>query len=429
MKRAIVWFKTDLRISDNTTLNEAIKWADEIIPIYCFDESHFGKSSFDCNKTGAYRVKFLLESIQDLAQNLQKLGSNLIVLRGDPAQEIPKIALQYQAKRVFAKKEVAYEEQQTEAKVEKALWANQVSLELYSTSTLYLANDLPFTIIEIPDVFTNFRKLVEHESFVRPVCEEIQAINSPILPDFKLPNYKDLQIIEPNVNSKAVLNFTGGETEGLKRIQYYLFETKLVSNYKTTRNGMVGGDYSTKFSVWLAMGCISARYIYWEIKRYEKQFGSNESTYWVIFELLWRDYFRFVMKKYNHKLFLEKGIRNLEKPKTPHNKELLNKWKEGKTGVKFVDANMIELKKTGFMSNRGRQNVASFLINDLKIDWRYGAAYFEEMLIDYDVTSNWGNWAYLAGVGNDPRTDRYFNIEKQQKNYDPQFKFINLWLK
>ncbi|WP_370576763.1 FAD-binding domain-containing protein [Pedobacter sp. N36a] len=100
----------------------------------------------------------------------------------------------------------------------------------------------------------------------------------------------------------------------------------------------------------------------------------------------------------------------------------------GTTGVPFIDANMIELKLTGFMSNRGRQNVASYFCNDLCLDWRYGAAYFEQQLIDYDVCNNWGNWAYLAGVGNDPRTNRYFNIDKQSATYDPDLVFQQLWL-
>ena len=106
----------------------------------------------------------------------------------------------------------------------------------------------------------------------------------------------------------------------------------------------------------------------------------------------------------------------------------LNKWINGQTGVPFIDANMMELKLTGFMSNRGRQNVASYLCNDLKVDWRYGAAYFEQQLVDYDVCNNWGNWAYLAGVGNDPRANRYFNIAKQAAMYDPDGSFQQLWL-
>jgi deoxyribodipyrimidine photo-lyase len=119
---------------------------------------------------------------------------------------------------------------------------------------------------------------------------------------------------------------------------------------------------------------------------------------------------------------LEKHFQN------DQNKKLFDKWKTAKTGIPFIDANMKELNETGFMSNRGRQNVASFLVKDLKLDWRWGASYFETKLIDYDVTSNWANWAYIAGVGNDPRENRYFNILKQARDYDANGDFVKYWL-
>ena len=191
---------------------------------------------------------------------------------------------------------------------------------------------------------------------------------------------------------------------------------------------MIGADYSSKFSAWLAMGCISPRFIYQELKKYEHQFGANESTYWLVFELLWRDYFRFIMKKYNAKLFLHSGIKTNEIQINETNSLNLEAWINGTTGIDFVDANMIELKLTGFMSNRGRQNVASYFCHNLKLDWRFGAAYFEQQLIDYDVSSNWCNWAYIAGVGNNPRGVSVFNIEKQANDYDKNKLYRNLWL-
>jgi deoxyribodipyrimidine photo-lyase len=190
----------------------------------------------------------------------------------------------------------------------------------------------------------------------------------------------------------------------------------------------VGADYSSKFSAWLALGSISPRLIYAELKKYESQFGANESTYWLVFELLWRDFFRFMFKKHQTKLFQSAGITTGKKIPKSVSEKLLNTWVNGITGVDFIDANMRELQLTGFMSNRGRQNVASYLCNNLKLDWRLGAAYFEQQLIDYDVCSNWGNWAYLAGVGNDPRENRYFNIEKQAQDYDKNKAYRNLWL-
>jgi len=201
-----------------------------------------------------------------------------------------------------------------------------------------------------------------------------------------------------------------------------------LSIYKETRNGMVGANYSSKFSAWLAIGSISPRYIYQEIRKYESENGANESTYWLIFELLWRDFFRFMFKKHQTKFFLYSGIKTENKNSKSLNEKLLSQWVNGTTPSDFINANMIELQKTGFMSNRGRQNVASYFCNELNMDWRFGAAYFEEALIDYDVCSNWGNWAYLAGVGNDPRTHRFFNIEKQANDYDKNKAFRNLWL-
>jgi len=107
---------------------------------------------------------------------------------------------------------------------------------------------------------------------------------------------------------------------------------------------------------------------------------------------------------------------------------LLKIWIEGRTGIPFIDANMRELAATGFMSNRGRQIVASFLINDLKISWQMGAEYFESVLIDYDPCSNYGNWNYIAGVGSDPRENRYFNIMSQARKYDPEGDYVRLWI-
>lgn len=428
MTISVVWFKTDLRLHDNETLIKAITESDSIIPVYCFDEGQFGTTKFGFQKTGSFRAQFLLESLEDLDRNLRALGSSLVILKGKPEEEIPKLVKQHKATKVFAKREVAFEERNTEQKVQEALFKIKCDFESFSTSTLYHAEDLPFSIKDIPDVFTNFRKKTEKESVIRPAFNVPPQIKSPIIETMNLPTLEELGLTHQAIDSHAVLHFKGGETEAIARLNHYFYESKCISEYKITRNGMIGADYSSKFSAWLAMGCISPRFIYQELKKYEHQFGANDSTYWLVFELLWRDYFRFMMKKHKVKLFQKAGIQNKESSENNSNINLLKKWIEGKTGVDFIDANMLELKHTGFMSNRGRQNVASYLCNDLKLDWRLGAAYFEQQLIDYDVCSNWGNWAYLAGVGNDPRGNRYFNIEKQASDYDKNGDFRNLWL-
>ncbi len=428
MKTSIVWFKTDLRLHDNETLVRAIEQSDEIIPVYCFDEAHYKATEFGFNKTGNFRTQFLLESLVDLDKSLRNCGSGLMIVRGKPEEELFKLVKKYNVRKVFSKKEVAYEEKQTQMQVEKELWKLHCPLETFSTSTLYHAQDLPFALKDIPDIFTSFRKRIEKESTIREVFLMPSTINSPMIDELNLPIIEQLGLDNITKDCRAVIDFKGGETEGYKRLKNYFFKTHAISTYKETRNGMIGENYSTKFSSWLAIGCLSPREIYYELKKYEAQFSANESTYWLEFELLWRDYFRFMMKKYANKFFQQTGLKTKTDNLHQHNNEALQTWINGQTGVDFIDANMIELKHTGYMSNRGRQNVASYLCNNLKLDWRYGAAYFEMQLIDYDVCSNWGNWAYLAGVGNDPRGNRVFNIEKQAHDYDAKKEFRNLWL-
>lgn len=428
MKRSIVWFKTDLRLTDNETLIRAIENSDEIIPVFCLDARLLSSVQFGFKRIGSHRLKFLLESVADLDASLRQKGSGLIFRIGQPETIIPDLASELGITKVFAKKEIAHEEKEVQAAVEKELWKQRCVLEVYSTSTLYHALDLPFGIRDIPDVFTTFRKRVEKETPIRQALDAPESIKSPSIAPVKLPTLQELGFSEPIQDPRAVLILNGGETAAQARLQHYFFDTHSLSNYKETRNGLIGADYSSKFSAWLSNGCISARWIYHQIKEYENKFGANDSTYWLIFELIWRDYFRFIMKKHEAEIFEINGFNGAEYENRSIDLKLLNKWRDGETGDRFVDANMRELKCTGFMSNRGRQNVASYLIDQFNLDWRLGAAYFEEQLIDYDVSSNWGNWAYLAGVGNDPRGKRVFNTEKQAKDYDPEGLYRQIWL-
>ena len=140
----------------------------------------------------------------------------------------------------------------------------------------------------------------------------------------------------------------------------------------------------------------------------------------VVFELLWRDYFRFLSVKAADSIFHLGGPRGVaNKQQWRRDALLFESWQEGRTGYPLVDANMRELAATGFMSNRGRQIVCSFLVRDMGMDWRMGAEWFESLLLDYDPASNYGNWTYGAGVGNDPREDRYFSIPKQVRQLRP----------
>jgi deoxyribodipyrimidine photo-lyase len=192
VKTALVWFKTDLRIEDNETLVKAISQSQYLLPVYCFDDSHFETTDYGFKKTGSYRTQFLLEALQDLDANLRKLGSGLLIVKGKPEIELAKIIQEYKVQKVFAKREVAFEEKQTEKLVQDELFKLRCELETCSTSTLYHAEDLPFSIKNIPDVFTNFRKKTEKDAVIRKPFESPTEINSHEIPEFRLPTLEEL---------------------------------------------------------------------------------------------------------------------------------------------------------------------------------------------------------------------------------------------
>jgi deoxyribodipyrimidine photo-lyase len=426
MKRAIVWFTTDLRLHDNETLFRAIKENDEVLPVYCLDPRQFETTKTGLKKTGKFRAQFLLESLKDLDKGLRLLGSGLMVLNGRPELLLNELSKEYKAKKIYTKQEIAWDELQIQNATKQSL--SNCELLQVENSLLYHKNDLNFVHGKLPSIFTEYRKQVEKNAKVRDLFICPDKINSPNIADVLWPKIEDLGLNSFSKDLREAYSFEGGELAAMRRLNAYLFDTHSISKYKETRNGLIGENYSSKFSAALAMGCLSAKYIYHAIKRYEAQFGANDSTYWLVFELLWRDYFRLMMEKYPKQFFLKNGIQKLNNLNFKQSALDFENWKLGKTADDFVNANMLELRNTGFMSNRGRQNVASYLCHDLKLDWRMGAAYFEEMLIDYDVSSNWCNWAYIAGVGNDPRNGRAFNLEKQAKTYDPEAKYRKLWL-
>ncbi|KAJ8526629.1 hypothetical protein K7X08_029106 [Anisodus acutangulus] len=432
---AIVWFRNDLRVLDNEALFRAWVSSEVVLPVYCVDPRLFGATHyFGFPKTGALRAQFIIECLTDLKKNLVKRGLDLLIQHGKPEEIIPSLAKAYKAHTVYAHKETCSEEVNVEKLVTRNLQGNEprsittTKLELVWGSTMYHMDDLPFDCESLPDVYTQFRKSVESKSKVRN-CIRLPASLGP--PPEKVGDWGHVpQVTELGLQQEKVskgMKFIGGESVALGRVHDYFWKKDLLKVYKETRNGMLGPDYSTKFSPWLASGSLSPRFIYEEVKRYEKERQSNDSTYWVLFELIWRDYFRFLSIKLGNLLFQAGGPRKVN-INWSQDQTMFYAWRQGQTGYPLIDANMKELAATGFMSNRGRQIVCSFLVRDMGIDWRMGAEWFETCLLDYDPCSNYGNWTYGAGVGNDPREDRYFSIPKQAQNYDPEGEFVAYWL-
>jgi len=421
----LVWFRNDLRVSDNDVLAKACDDNATVIAIYCFTPKHFEVDRFGFKKTEKYRAQFLIETLTDLKANLSKLNVELLVYFEQPETIIPIVCKRFNVTDIFIQTEWTQEEVETENAVKSKLEA--VNFHSIYNQFLYHPVDINFEISKTPHVFTVFRKKLEKYIEIRPEAslKQLSASNR-IENNTDIPTLQDLGFQDSEKHPNTAFPFKGGETEALKRLDNYFFTTKKLGFYKKTRNGLVGTDYSSKFSAWLANGSISARSIYWRVKQFERELYKNQSTYWLIFELIWRDYFKYVSLKHGNQIFKLEGILN-KNYNWSTNQNQIKKWINGNTTSDFVNANMIEIKETGWMSNRGRQNVASYFAKELKLDWRIGASYFESLLIDYDVHSNYGNWMYVAGVGNDPR-DRKFNVQLQAERYDANGKFRKIWL-
>lgn len=418
MKQAIYRFRNNLRLKDNPSLHRALSENDEILPVYVLHDRLFGKHELGFGRCGAYRWKFLVETLHELKENLRGIGGDLLILKGDPVTELTKLASKHNITDIYGTREMDYDELQEESQLSK-----QFNPHLEHDQLLVDPQQLPYAIDEVPTVFTNFRKSVEKNMMVRAELPSPEKINAVDVADM---NEFDLDDPELAIHTNSAFPYEGGESVAWDRLNEYFWEKDQLKNYKFTRNGLIGKDYSSKFSPFLALGSISPVSIFHEVKKYEEERKKNVSTYWLVFELLWREFFKLQSAKHGADIFKKGGILNKQ---INYANDMANftKWIESQTGDDFVDANMRELKQTGFMSNRGRQNVASYLAHDLEVDWRWGAAYFESQLVDYDCASNWCNWMYVAGVGNDPR-QRKFDTRWQADKYDGKGAYRKLWL-
>ena len=421
---SLVWFRNNMRVEDNSSLTKAINNSDNVIGFINIDPKNFLSTKYGFKKTEKYRAKFLLETISDLKSQLDKLNISLIITHKDFGQSINEIIDQFEVTGIYTQTEWTRDELKEESFIPE-----EINLIKDFDQFLFSPNDVRSLYDNIPRGFSNFRKKCEKYLSVNNTLSIPKSLNSDnkISIEYPIPSLSDLGFEDFEVHKDSVFRFKGGEINAKNRIRNYFFETRNVSTYKLTRNGLIGEDYSSKFSPWLANGSVSVKYIFKSLKEYEKEVEKNDSTYWLYFELIWRDFFKYVSMQHKDKFFNKDGIYGEDK-EWSDDKDVLLSWINGKTNEPFVNANMIELSQTGFMSNRGRQNVSNYLTKELKIDWRIGAEYFESMLIDYDVHSNYGNWLYNAGIGNDSMPFRKFNPKLQSERYDPDKSYEKIWL-
>lgn len=307
----VLLFRSDLRLDDHPALTHAIEDAAKVVPVYCFDPRHFGRTEYGFEKTGQYRAKFLLESITVLRASLQEKGADILVRKGKPEDVIPEICKKLGAKKVFLHKEVTYEEQQVEVALAKKLKEQGAEMTSFWANTLYHEDDLPFDIPSMPDVYSDFRESVEKRGTVRaplPPPDHIPTLPKAARPG-EIPTLSSLGIstdFAPSAvpsSSTGISAVVGGEKEAFDRVRSYVDEARRYDAKHSPRTKVtahLGADFSCRISPWLALGCISPRRIFDEMKKVVPKTEElmRSSTY---FELVWRDFFRFITTKYSSK--------------------------------------------------------------------------------------------------------------------------------
>jgi deoxyribodipyrimidine photo-lyase len=394
MSKVIYWFRNDLRLADNAAWLAAHMGDADVLPVYVHDAEEIAKTRWGFARVCLHRRTFNHQVVASLADSLTRAGSALAELHGNVAPQLIGFAKTHGASRIVCEEIAAPEEQA----VIDALGSSGLDVEAHWQSSLLAPSALPFAVAKLPGSFTTFRKRVE------------SAAQSPVTP--ALPNAVGAvpaHCIELAAQQEIAAYFNGG----------------FAQTYKITRDKLFGEHVSSRWSKWLALGVISPGYLYRVLKQHEATCGANESTYWLWLELLWRDYFRFLHMQYGVRLYHARGLSDA--PLGPHNSRGFVRWCEGTTGQPLVDAGMRELAATGYLSNRMRQIVASYLIYELHGDYRAGAAWFEHQLIDYDPYSNQGNWLYIAGRGTDPRGGRKFDVDWQTRQHDPAGEYQRMW--
>jgi deoxyribodipyrimidine photo-lyase len=362
-KIAIVWFRNDMRLLDNLSLSHSYdlinkKKIDAVLPFYCFDKETFEGISRQAKlaRCGPYRRNFLIESVENLHENLsKKLKSNLFISYGSVEVELMKLIEQleknFKIDVVISSKEIPSEEVDVETKLARLLKEKNINLLLLWESTMIHLDDLPYdNISKFPDVFTTFRKNVEIKGESNYKVQNVTDLKITHLPtcvlegDWGRENYPKKAEIVTHASS-AIGGFKGGEDAALDRVLEYFFKSDGLKNYKTTRNGMIGKSYSSKLSMWLATGNVSARYLYWKVKEFEAKHRANESTKHFAFELLWRDFFKFNSYKHGKGIFYLNGCNSVNQQKASSfgatsnyskkwktDKNLFEKWCNGETG-------------------------------------------------------------------------------------------------
>lgn len=412
---AIFWFTNDLRLSDHAALQKAALSSKKLLCVYCVDIRVLQRDALSGCLIGAERWRFLRETILQLEQSLRALNQSLYICVGHPAKVLAELIKDVGAQAVYRSYCAGLFENQHWQQLQRAFVSTE--FEQIHTHTLFTGRELPFTNGHLPATFSQFCKEVAHLTARPPLAETVYLPPAPEVG-------RRAERLPP-VQGERQSPFGGGWRIGQAHLQAY-FSCPLPAPSNRASDALQGWDNSTKLSPWLALGALSPRQVVAQLRAFEDAAGRSESSERIYCQLLWREYFQWHAHCYRKRLFCFSGITD-QKPLTSFYAQRYKAWCEGRTPYPLINACMQELNITGFLSHRGRQLTASCLIHELELDWRYGAAYFEQRLIDYDVASNWGNWQHLAGVGLDPTGKQHLDIDEQTQTYDADGTYTEKW--
>lgn len=398
-KISIFWFRRDLRSEDNHGLFQALIENENVLPLFIFDKNILDQLE---NKTDA-RVEFIHDQICQIHQELAKHRASLLVKYGDPEAIFKELVQNYQVQAVHSNRDYEPYAKSRDEKVARMLNQQDIPFYQYKDQMIFEPGEILNGSGEFYKVFTPFSR-VWLSKFEQKRPEE-----------FKPLHWKNLMQIEPlELISLEDMGFTKSEIP----IPSKIADEEIISHYTQTRDfPAVKG--TSRLGIHLRFGTISVRKL--AIK-------AAELSATFLNELIWREFYMMILA-FNPQVVDKAFKPAYDRIPWRNNEEEFTAWCEGKTGYPIVDAGMRELNSTGYMHNRVRMVVASFLTKHLLIDWRWGEAYFAEKLLDYELASNNGGWQWAAGTGTDAQPYfRVFNPTSQQEKFDKNWKYIKKWI-
>jgi deoxyribodipyrimidine photo-lyase len=414
-KRIIHWFRRDLRLDDNTALSAACVAADEVVPVFIFDRAILTRPD-----TGATRVAFLLDALRDLDESLKKCGGALILREGDPEVELEKLAIETGAEALHFNRDVEPFARARDRRVADRL-ADRLAVRTFEDAELHAPDALRTKTGGTYTVFTPYKRA----ALALPVAPSAPApavVRTPRdLASRRLPTLAELGFAPADAELPV-----GGETPGAALL--HDFATTRLAHYAARRD-FPAVEGSSRLSPYLKFGCVSVRRAYWsaEAAAAPTDDARAGADTWIS-ELLWRDFYRHILFHFPH---VETGAfkRGYDALKWENDDERFARWRAGRTGFPIVDAGMRQLAATGWMHNRVRMIVASFLTKDLLIDWRRGERHFMQLLVDGDLAANNGGWQWAASTGTDAQPYfRIFNPISQGQKFDPKGDYVRRYV-